>query len=86
MQDAVYNGDAKGTSYADTAGECQSICEYLAFCDFWTWEPKDSRKILFPNTSWNCYLYQTGWKGWKESESLFQSARVATAISGPKVC
>ena len=86
VQDAVYNGDAKGVLNTDTPEICQSNCQYFTdTCDYWTWQPKDS-KIIFPESGRNCFHYKTGWKGWKEAGSLFQSAGVASAVSGPKFC
>merc|ERR1719225_1097206 len=32
-----------------------------ASCDYWTWQPKDS-KIINPKSGRNCFHYKTGWK------------------------
>ena len=79
----MFDGPAKGYVYADTAEECQALCQSATVgenCDFWSWAPKDSN-ILTPKDEKNCLQYMTGWKGWNDSGKKPLSG----AISGPKM-
>ena len=79
----MFDGAAKGSVNADTAEECQFLCQSDTVgenCDFWSWAPKDS-DILTPKGEKNCLQYMTGWKGWNDSGKKPLNG----AISGPKM-
>ena len=81
-EDIMFDGAAKASVNADTAEECQFLCQSDTVgenCDFWSWAPKDS-DILTPKGEKNCLQYMTGWEGWNDSGRKPLNG----AISGPE--
>ena len=73
----MFDGAAKGYVYADTAEECQALCQSATLgenCEFWSWAPIDSN-ILSPKGEGNCLQYMT---------DTPEKKPLNGAISGPK--